>query len=88
MWEIAVLVEGLERKGVLTRQEIYDAITELRRKQGTCCVPHHPRNSCTPTDGSPPYWALRHPSLYWPRPFDMNWLAKLSNHETRANLPR
>ena len=31
MREIAALVEVLERKGVLTRQEIYDAITELRR---------------------------------------------------------
>ncbi len=34
MWEVAALVEVLERKGVLTRQEIYDAITELRQ--------HHP----------------------------------------------
>ncbi len=25
MWEITALVEVLERKGVLTRQEIYDA---------------------------------------------------------------
>ncbi len=32
MWEIAVLVEGLERKGVLTRQEIYDAIIALRQR--------------------------------------------------------
>ncbi len=31
MWEVAALVEVLERKGVLTRQEIYDAITELRQ---------------------------------------------------------
>ena len=32
MWEIAALVDVLERKGVLTRQEIYDAITELRQR--------------------------------------------------------
>ena len=32
MWEIAALVEVLEWKGVLTRQEIYDAITELRQR--------------------------------------------------------
>ena len=32
MWEIAALVEVLERKGVLTRQEIYDAIKELRQR--------------------------------------------------------
>ncbi len=35
MWEIAALVEVLERKGVLTRQEIYDAINELRRREPT-----------------------------------------------------
>ena len=32
MWEITALVEVLERKGVLTRQEIYDAINELRQR--------------------------------------------------------
>ena len=32
MWEIAALVEVLERKRVLTRQEIYDAIEELRQR--------------------------------------------------------
>ena len=32
MWEIAALVEVLERKGVLTRQEIYSTITELRQR--------------------------------------------------------
>ncbi len=32
MWETSALVEVLERKGVLTRQEIYDAISELRQR--------------------------------------------------------
>ncbi len=32
MWETSALVELLERKGVLTRQEIYDAINELRQR--------------------------------------------------------
>ncbi len=50
MWETSALVELLERKGVLTRQEIDDTINDLRRKQGKCCVPSHPRNSFTPTD--------------------------------------
>ena len=31
MWEIATLAEVLERKGVRTRQEIYEAINELRQ---------------------------------------------------------
>ena len=32
MWETAALVELLERKAILTRQEIYDAINELRQR--------------------------------------------------------
>ena len=32
MWEIAALAEVLERKGVLARQEIYDAINALRQR--------------------------------------------------------
>jgi len=32
MWETAALVELLERKGILTRQEIYDTINELRQR--------------------------------------------------------
>ncbi len=32
MWEMAALVEVLEKKGVLKKQDIYDAIRELRKK--------------------------------------------------------
>lgn len=32
IWEVAALVEGLEKKGLLTRQDLYDAITELRKR--------------------------------------------------------
>ncbi len=32
MWETSALVEVLERKGILTRQDVLDAIRELRRK--------------------------------------------------------
>ncbi len=35
MWENAALVEVLERKGVLTGQELYDAINERRRRADT-----------------------------------------------------
>ena len=31
MWSIAALMEVLERKGLLTKQEALDVITELRR---------------------------------------------------------
>ena len=32
MWEMAALVEVLEKKGLLTKQDILDAIRDLRRK--------------------------------------------------------
>ncbi len=32
MWETAALVELLERKGILTKQEVLDMIQELRRQ--------------------------------------------------------
>ena len=33
MWEIAALVEVLERKGILTKQEVLDMIQELRQRE-------------------------------------------------------
>ncbi len=33
MWETTALVELLERKGILTKQEVLAMIQELRRKQ-------------------------------------------------------
>ena len=35
MWENVALVELLERKGVLTKQEVLDMIQELRRREPT-----------------------------------------------------
>jgi hypothetical protein len=32
MWEMAALLDMLERKGLITKQEVLDAIQELRRK--------------------------------------------------------
>jgi len=32
MWKIAAIVEGLERKGFCTKQDLCDIITEFRRK--------------------------------------------------------
>ncbi len=51
MWEIAALVEVLERKGVLPRQELYDAITELRQR--------HPEAT---TLERPPRGSIRRPT--------------------------
>ncbi len=39
MWEMAALVEVLEKKGLLTKQDILDAIRELRRKNPRARIP-------------------------------------------------
>ncbi len=39
MWEMAALVEVLEKKGVLKKQDILDAILELRRKNPKARIP-------------------------------------------------
>ncbi len=35
MWETSALVELLERKGILTKQEVLDMIQELRHREPT-----------------------------------------------------
>jgi len=39
MWETSALVELLERKGILTKQEVLDMIQELRQRQPTAVPP-------------------------------------------------
>jgi hypothetical protein len=39
MWEIAAIVEVLERKGLCTKQDLYDIITEFRRKNPRAKIP-------------------------------------------------
>ena len=39
MWEMAALVEVLEKKGLLTKQDLLDAIRELRRKNPQARTP-------------------------------------------------
>ena len=34
MWEMAALVELLEERGILTKQDLYNKIDDIRRKQG------------------------------------------------------
>ena len=47
MWEIAAIVEVLDRKGLCTKQNRYDIISEFRRK--------HPRASIPETAFPEPY---------------------------------
>ena len=39
MWEIAAIVEVLERKGLCTKQDLYDIITEFRHKNPRAKIP-------------------------------------------------
>ena len=39
MWEIAALVEVLERKGLCTKQDLYDIIAELRKQSPRTRIP-------------------------------------------------
>ncbi len=39
MWETAALVELLERKGILTKQEVLAMIQELRQREPTAIRP-------------------------------------------------
>ena len=39
MWEIAALVEVLERKGLCTKEDLYDIISEFRRKNPHASIP-------------------------------------------------
>jgi mannitol/fructose-specific phosphotransferase system IIA component (Ntr-type) len=39
MWEIAALVEVLERKGLCTKQDLFDIITEFRKKSPRASIP-------------------------------------------------
>ncbi|MBX3319808.1 MAG: hypothetical protein KF890_07995 [Nitrospira sp.] len=39
MWEIAAIVEVLEKKGLCTKQDLYDIITKLRNKSPRARIP-------------------------------------------------
>jgi hypothetical protein len=39
MWEIAAIVEVLERKGLCTKHDLYNIITEFRRKNPSASIP-------------------------------------------------
>jgi hypothetical protein len=43
MWEIAAIVEVLERKGLCAKQDLYDIITEFRRKNPRASIPETAR---------------------------------------------
>ncbi len=44
MWETSALVELLQRKGILTKQEVLDMIQELRQREPTAISPRRLSN--------------------------------------------
>jgi hypothetical protein len=42
MWEIVAIVEVLERKGLCTKQDLYDIITKFCRKNSRAKIPEKP----------------------------------------------
>jgi hypothetical protein len=42
MWEIAAIVEVLERKGLCTKHDLYDIIAEFRKKNPRASIPEQP----------------------------------------------
>ncbi len=54
MWETSALAELLERKGVLTKQEVLAMIQELRQREPTAIPPRRLRGeaSTPPVDAS------------------------------------
>ncbi len=51
MWEVAALIEVLEKKGVMKKQDIWDAIRELRQKNPKARTPlelDHPSANAEP----------------------------------------
>ena len=61
MWEMVAIVEVLERKGLCTKQDLHDIITDFRRKNPSASIPEtafpepymltetYPRNDRTKT---------------------------------------
>ena len=43
MWETSALVELLERKAILTKQEVLDMTQELRQREPTTMSPQQPK---------------------------------------------
>ncbi len=87
MWEMAALVEVLEKKGVLTKQDILDAIRELRRKNPQARTPVEFDDH--PDPASPePYLLTERADAIITQIFDLLNDQKLTAHQAKALLHR
>lgn len=80
MWEMAALVEVLERKGICTKQEVLDMIQELRRKNPKAVPPPEPFPE--------PYLLTEAENALIDRIFELFNATGLTAHRAKALLAR
>ena len=87
MWEMAALVEVLEKKGVLKKQDILDAIRELRRKNPQARKPREFDDHPDPAFPEP-YLLTETADAIINQIFDLLNGNKLTSHQAKALLHR
>ena len=87
MWEMAALVEVLEKKGLLTKQDILDAIRELRKKNPQARTPREFDKHPDPAFPEP-YLLTETADAIITQIFDLLNGQKLTAHQAKALLHR
>ena len=87
MWEMAALVEVLEKKGVLKKQDILDAILELRRKNPKARIPREFDKQPEPAFPEP-YLLTETADAIITQILDLMNGQKLTAHQAKALLHR
>ncbi len=87
MWEMAALVEALEKKGLLTKQDILDAIRDLRRKNPQARTPVEFDDHPDPAF-SEPYLLTETADAIITQILDLLNGQKLTAHQAKALLHR
>jgi len=87
MWEMAALVEVLEKKGLLTKQDILDAIRELRRKNPQARIPREFDKQPDPAFPEP-YLLTETADAIITQILDLMNDQKLTAHQAKALLHR
>ncbi len=87
MWETAALVEVLEKKGLLTKQDILEAIRELRQKNPLARTPLEVDDHPDPAFPEP-YLLTETADAIINQIFDLLNGQKLTAHQAKALLHR
>ena len=87
MWEGAALIEVLEKKGLLTKQDTLDAIRELRRKNPQAKTPLELHGQPEPAIPGP-YLLMETSDTIINQIFDLLNGNKLTAHQAKALINR